>query len=59
MQVIVKTNYDGKEKIFKVFESVKNIEAYFDAVLITFIDADGNCKMQQIAMDGYTELVVR
>lgn len=59
MQVIVKTNYDGKEarEAIENVASVCRLDLY--NVAVYFKDDDGLNKMQVIKLDGYTELILR
>lgn len=59
MEVIVKTNYNGKEEK-EVLENVKSIsQLNTDSVTIDFTTKDGHKKLQVIFLDGYTELIIR
>lgn len=58
MQVIVKTNYDGKEAA-EVIENVVLMSSIDDVVSVTFTAEDGRKMTGYIRLDGYTELIVR
>jgi len=58
MQVIVKTTYDGIEEK-EVIENVLIIRSLKDKVMLTILGDDSRNKVQFIALDGYTDLIIR
>lgn len=58
MQVVVKTTYDNKEEK-EVIENVTSMSEFKSTVAINFKDDEGHNKTQFLALDGYTELIVR
>lgn len=58
MQAIVKTNYNGKEER-QVIEMVTSICQLNSCVSISYVEDNGDKKTQYIALDGYTEIVLR
>ena len=58
MEVIVKTTYNGKEEK-ECIENVISIIPFRDLVAVSSKDQNGNGKTQYIALDGYTDLIVR
>ena len=58
MEVIVKTTYNGIEQKESI-ENVISIMPFRDLVAVAFKDQYGNGKTQFIALDGYTDLIVR